>query len=169
MAAPRRSASLRKRYCKRWDIPLLLLGSGLLILWGLTLPAVETRTLVLWRNEYSILLNLQNLSREGKQVAATILALCAVVYPAVKLIVLTYFWMAPFPYVWRARVIRVLQLLGRWSMVDVFTVTTIILASLTIGPLEATPRSGLYLYAGGIVTLMLVTIKIEKLARYGRR
>ena len=130
---------------------------------------METRTLLLWRNEYSILLNLQSLSRDGKQVAAALLALCAVVYPALKLSVLAYFWLAPFPYKWRSRVIKILRLLGRWSMVDVFTVMTIILASLTIGPLEATPQAGLYLYAAGIITLMLVSLMMDKLARYGRK
>lgn len=167
--AHRRSASLRRRYRRRWDVPALLLVSGVLILAGLLLPAFETRTLMLWRSEYSILLNVQSLSRQDQHVAATILALCSVVYPAAKLATLALFWLFPFPYRWRARVITLLRVLGRWAMVDVLTIVTIVLASLTIGPLEATPRIGLYLYAAGIICLMIVALLMDRLARYGRK
>lgn len=167
--AHRRSASLRKRYRQRVDVPLLLLASGALILAGLLLPAFETRTLLLWRSEYSILLNVRSLNQQDKHVAATILALCSVGYPAAKLAALTFFWLFPFPYRWRYRVIALLRMLGRWAMVDVLTIVTVVLASLTVGPLEATPRIGLYLYAAGIMCLMFVALQMDKLARYGRK
>lgn len=150
-------------------MPLLLLLSGGLVLSGLLLPAFETRTLMLWRSEYSILLNVQQLSRDDKHAAATILALCSVVYPALKLTTLAFFWLFPFPYRWRLRVIALLRVLGRWAMVDVLTIVTVVLASLTIGPLEATPKIGLYLYAAGILCLMFVALQMERLARYGRK
>jgi len=167
--AYKRSASLRKRYRKRVDVPVLLLLSGGLILAGLLLPAFETRTLIFWRSEYSILLNVQQLSRDDKHAAATILALCSVVYPAAKLATMTFFWLFPFPYRWRFRVIALLRVLGRWALVDVLTIVTVVLASLTIGPLEATPQIGLYLFAGGILCLMFVSLQMERLARYGRK
>ncbi len=167
--AHKRSASLRKRYRKRVDVPVLLLASGGLILAGLLLPAFETRTLLLWRDEYSILLNVQALSQQDKHVAATILALCSVVYPALKFGMLAFFWLLAFPYRWRARVISLLRVFGRWAMVDVFTIVTVVLASLTVGPLEATPQIGLYLYAGGIICLMFVALQMDRLARYGRK
>jgi paraquat-inducible protein A len=161
---PRRSASLRSRHPRRIDIPVLLVLSAALIGAGLLLPAVETRALF-WRNEHSILLNVQQMSREGKQVAATILALCSIGYPAVKIGLLSFFWMFPFPATWRWRSIQLIRLLGRWGMVDVMAMTSIVVASLTIGPLRATPRMGLFLFAAGMLCLMFTGLLMDRLAR----
>lgn len=40
---------------------------------------------------------------------------------------------------------------------------------MTIGPLQATPRAGLFLFAGGIFALMLAGLAMERLARKGVR
>jgi len=167
--AAKRSASLARRYPKRIDIPFLLITAAALLAVGITMPALETRTLFFWRDEYSIYMNILRLGREGKQAAATILAVCSIVYPAAKLLVLAYFWLMPFPHAWRFRVIRLLRLLGRWAMVDVFAITAIVLGSLAIGPLDATPRLGLYVYAAGILTLMLASLLMDGVASKGVR
>jgi len=166
--ASRRSASLARRFPHRADVPLLLTASAVLITLGLTLPAIETHTLVFWRAEYSIAKNIGHLNAEGKVAAASILAICSVLYPLVKLMTLFYFWLMPFPHAWRARVITVLRLLGRWALIDVFAVTAIVLGSLTIGPFDATPKTGLYLFACGVLLLMFATLLMDRLARHGR-
>ena len=166
--AARRSASLARRYPRRVDIPLLLAASGGLLALGLMLPAMQTRTAFFWRDEYSIYMNVLRMSREGRHTAATVLAICSIAYPLAKLALLGYFWLMPFPAAWRSGIIRLLRLLGRWSMVDVFAMSAIILASMTMGPLDATPKLGLYLYAGGILTLMLTSLLMDRLARGGK-
>lgn len=166
--AARRSASLARRYPRRLDIPLLLLGSAGLLALGLVLPAMQTRTALFWRDEYSIYMNVLRMSREGRQTAATVLGICSIAYPLAKLSLLGYFWLMPFPDRWRSGIIRLLRLLGRWSMIDVFAMTAIILASMTIGPMDATPKIGLYLYAGGILLLMFTSLLMDRMARRGR-
>lgn len=166
MPAPR-SASLRRRFPGRIDIPALILISAALIGTGLSIPAVETRALF-WREEYSIILNMQEMSRDGKHAAATILAVCAVGYPAVKVGLLGFFWLFPFPAAWRWRSIQLLRLLGRWGMVDVMAMASIIAASMTIGPLEATPKLGLFLYASGILSLSVTGFLMSRMARVKR-
>jgi len=163
----RRSASLRRRFPRRVDVPLLLLTSAALLATGLLMPALETRTLGLWRDEHSILANILQLSKDGKDTAAMILGVCSVIYPGVKLALLTFFWHFPFPSSWRWRSIQLIRLLGRWGMVDVVAVASIVLASLTIGPLEATPKLGLYLYALGVLCLMLAGLLMDRMARRG--
>lgn len=163
----RRSASLRRQYPRRIDIPGLIVLSAVLIGVGLTTPAVETQALF-WRDEYSILFNVKQMSREGKHAAATIIAVCSVAYPAAKIGLLSFFWLFPFPPKWRWRSIQLVRLLGRWAMVDVFAITSIVLASLTIGPLKATPKLGLFLYASGILCLGLAGFLMARLARPGR-
>lgn len=163
--AARRSASLLRRNPHRLDVPLLLFVTAALLTFGLTTPALETRTLILWRDEYSILHNIQQLYHDDKLTAACILAACSVVYPATKLALLWFFWLLPFPASWRMGSIRLIRLLGRWCMVDVLTITAIVLASLSIGPLKAEPKIGLYLYAAGVLCLMFVGLLIDRLAR----
>lgn len=165
--ATRRFASLARRHPRRGDIPLLLIAAGALLTTGMMLPALETRTLFFWRQEYSIVMNVVDLEREGKRVAAVILGLCSIAYPVSKLLMLGYFWLMPFPHSWRFQVIRLLRLLGRWSFIDVLAVTAIVVCSLTIGPMDASPRVGLYLYAGGVLCLMIVTLLMDRLARHG--
>lgn len=149
-------------------MPLLLLATGAMLALGLMLPAMQTRTALFWRDEYSIYMNVLRMSREGRQSTAAILAICSIAYPLAKLGLLGYFWLMPFPDRWRAGIIRLLRLLGRWSMVDVFAMSAIILASMTIRPLDATPKIGLYLYAGGILTLMFTALLMDRLARKGK-
>jgi len=163
-----RSASLRRRFPRRVDVPFLLMASAALLAVGVTLPALETHTLFFWHSESSIFSNIQQLSDDGKRTAALILAVCSIAYPAAKLALLTFFWLFPFPSAWRWRSIKLIRLLGRWGMVDVVAMASIVLASLTIGPLEATPQLGLYVYAGGILTLMFTGLLVESMARRGQ-
>jgi uncharacterized paraquat-inducible protein A len=163
----KRSASLRRQYPRRIDIPLLIVISAALISAGLLTPAVKTEALF-WRDEYSILFNVKKMSDDGKHAAATILAICSVAYPALKIGLLSFFWLFPFQPRWRWRSIQLARLLGRWGMVDVFAMTSIVLASATIGPLKATPKIGLFLYASGILCLMLVGLLMSRLARVKR-
>lgn len=163
----KRSASLQRKHPKRIEIPILIVLSTVLIGVGLMMPAVQTQALF-WRNEYSVLLNIKQFSREGKHAAAMILALCAVGYPATKIGLLSFFWLFPFPAKWRACSIQFIRMLGRWGMVDVMTMTSIVLASLTIGPLKATPQLGLFLYASGIMCLMFVGLLMSRLSRVER-
>lgn len=142
--------------------------SAVLLAIGLMLPALETRTLIFWRSESSILRNIQQLSADGKETAAAVLTACSIIYPAAKLALLAFFWLFPFPSRWRWRSIQLIRLLGRWGMVDVIAMASIVLASLTIGPLEATPRIGLYVFAAGVLTLMLTGMLMDRMARCRR-
>jgi paraquat-inducible protein A len=102
--------------------------------------------------------------RERKHSAAVILLFCCVGYPVIKLGILSFFWMFPFPATWRASSIALLHLLSRWSMIDVLAMTAIVLASMTIGPLQATPKPGLYFYALGIVLLTFTAMLMSRIA-----
>lgn len=158
------SAPLARRHPRRIDVPVLLIAAACMLAAGVVLPALETRTLFFWHDEFSVIDNVVELNRRGQRIAAATLGVCSIVYPVSKLITLGLFWITPFPHRWRSRIIRLLRLLGRWSMLDVLTMTAIIVGSLTIGPVRSTPKIGLYLYAGGIICLMIVTLLMDRLA-----
>ncbi len=161
--------SLAARYPWRLDVPLLLSVSLVLLAQGLTMPAMEIRALIFWVDQYSIISNIQNLYVKGKEPAAIALAVCSVGYPSVKILALLFLWLAPFPASWRSRCVHLMRLLGRWSLVDVFAVTAIVVGSRTLGLLvDAKPLIGIYVYAASIIVLMLATVLLDRLASHGR-
>ena len=164
----RRVESLAARHPWRVDLPVLLVVSFVLLVQGLTMPAMEIRAFLFWRDQYSIVSNIQTLYEDKQRTAAMVLAGCSVAYPAIKIAALFFLWIVPFPAGWRSGFVRALRLLGRWSMLDVFAVTAIVVGSRAIGPLQAKPLPGVYVYAASIFVLMIVTVLMDRLARHGR-
>ena len=165
----RRFKSLAAKHPWRLDVPLLLSISLVLLAQGLTRPVMEIRALIFWRDQYSIISNIENFYHHGKTTAAVVLTVCSVVYPAFKILALFFLWLAPMPAVWRRLAVRSLRLLGRWSMLDVLTVAAIVVGSRVIGPLDARPLPGIYVYAASIFVLTVTTILMDRLARNGRK
>lgn len=161
--------SLAARHPWRLDVPLLLCASLVLLAQGLTRPAMQINALLFWQEQYSILSNIARMHRDGRHVPALLLAACSVAYPAIKIVVLFILWMVPFPARSRSRIVRALRLLGRWAMVDVLAVMAIVVVSRTVAFLEARPLPGIYIYAAGIIVLMIATVMIDRLARHVRR
>ncbi len=65
----------------------------------------------------------------------------------------------------RQAVFHWLGLLGKWSMLDVFAVS-ILIVLVKLGPLaRVTPEPGLYFFCSAILASMLVTMYVEHLAR----
>ena len=65
----------------------------------------------------------------------------------------------------RSSVLRVLDKLGKWSMLDVFIVAVLVVA-LKLGPLaEVTIEPGFYYFGAAVILSMLIGARIEKLAR----
>ena len=157
--------ALAAKHPWRFDVPLLLAVSIVLLAQGLTMPAMEIRAFFFWRDQYSILANIEHLFEHKRRAAAIILAAGSVVYPAVKIVGLLLMWILPFPAWWRRVLVRALRLLGRWSMVDVAAVAAIVVGSRVIGPLNAKPLPGVYIYAVGIIILMIATILMDRLTR----
>jgi paraquat-inducible protein A len=160
--------SLAARHPWRLDIPLLLSFSIVLLAQGLTTPALEIRALFIFRDQHTVVSNIQKLHSDGRTTAALVLAGCSIVYPAVKIAVLLFLWLTPFPARWRRRLVRLIRLMGRWSMLDVFAITALVVGSRTILLLEARPLPGIYIYAAAVFVLMIVTVMMDRLARNGR-
>ena len=161
---------LAARHPWRFDVPLLLSISLVLLARGLTMPAMEIRTLIFWVDQYSIITNIQNFLRHGKVPAAATLAACSIAYPVLKISALFFLWLTPFPVTWRRRLVHLLRLLGRWSLLDVLAVTAIVAGSRTLGFLvDVKPLPGIYVYCLAILMLMIATILMDRLAGHGRR
>jgi paraquat-inducible protein A len=146
-------------------MPLLLVAAAVLLTLGLYFPLLRIEKMLLWKNDYSVATGVFGLFEDGQYFLAAIVFFWSVVFPIGKLVLLGWLWFGRTDADQRAHVLRWLDKVGRWSMLDVFIVAVLVVA-LKLGPLASvTVEPGLYVFAGAVLLLMLVGARMEKLAR----
>ena len=83
----------------------------------------------------------------------------------VKLLGLMGIWFVPLVPETRSRYLDWLELLGRWSMLDVFVVATLIVLIKSKSIVDANASIGIYFFAGAVSLSMLTTNVMNRLAR----
>src|SRR5262245_25444900 len=142
----------------------LLVTAGAVLGVGLTLPVVTLRS-GLTHEAYSVLGGIRDLARSGEVLLATIVLGFSVLFPIAKLGLLTHVLFRPVDEERRARLVRSLERLGRWSMLDVFVIA-ILIGSVHLGVLsEASAEHGIHVFGGGILLSMLATVAVQRLLR----
>jgi paraquat-inducible protein A len=130
---------------------------------GLTLPVVYLRR-GFSRDTYSVLTGIVDLAGGGNILLALIVFAFSVVFPIAKLATLLVILFLRLADERRAKVLRGLTLLGRWSMLDVFVIA-ILVGSVQLGLLsEGQPRPGLLVFGAAILLSMVSTMTVEALA-----
>ncbi len=157
--------SLQEIFPKRWDIPILIILSTVLLYFGLSLPLMEVEKMVFWKSEYSVMAGVISLFEQEEYLLAVILFFFSVVFPMVKLTALWVLWRVKFDDEKRRVVLEWLGILGKWSMLDVFVVAILIVA-VKLGPLaNVTPKNGVYVFAAAIFSAIMTTMWVERLAK----
>ena len=157
--------SLRDRYPRRIEVPLLILVSFVLLLIALSQPLLTVEKMVLWKNEYSVIAGVRGLWEQGQYVLAIILFFFSIVFPVFKLAMLGLLWAARLAEQKRKTVLHWLGILGKWSMLDVFVVA-ILIVLVKLGPLaRVQPQRGVYWFAAAIFLSMVTSMYVDSLAR----
>ena len=157
--------SLWQSYPKRADIFVyLVLLMGLLVTAQLT-PVLSIKKFVFWKSSYSLWSGMIGLFGDQHYGLAVILLVFSILFPFTKLAVLMSLWVGRFTDAQRQDVLKWLERLGRWSMLDVFVVAMIVVIAKTGGALQAQPRLGIYLFAAAVLLSMVLTRYIHRLAR----
>jgi len=163
MASTRKS--LWQYYPRRFDVVLYILALiGLLIKAQLT-PVIQLKKFIFWKDDYSIWSGTVGLYHDHYYDLAAILFIFSIVFPFAKLAVLLVIWMWKFSDKNRQKVFRWLEVLGHWSMLDVFVVALLVVVAKAGSALQATPQLGIYLFAIAVVLSMFLTTYIRYLAR----
>lgn len=157
--------SLANRCPLHFEVPLLLLTAAGLLGVGLFLPTLTLKELVFWKHTFSILTGIQNLYQEKHYTLAGIIFLFSIVFPIAKLGSLTLIWYVQFTEESRSKMLRWLDLFGKWSMLDVLVVAITIVITKLSGLVKAEPHIGIYLFAGSVILSMLTTMYIEYLGK----
>lgn len=160
--APRRS--LRAMHPWRVDIVFLILLSAWLLVMGLKLPILTVRKL--WEgNTFSVLSGIQNLWHDRYYFLALVIFFFSIVFPIAKLFCLFVVWFIRLKDEQRQKILYFLEILGKWSMLDVF-VAAIIIVTIKLGALvSAKAESGLYFFGASILVAMLVSGMQNSLVR----
>lgn len=144
-----------------WDrsqhvvVNLFLLAAALAFGVGIWAPMLTLTKLMLVHNTFSVVSGIWQFYLQRDYPLFALLGLFTLVLPVVKLSLLFYSWNRP-----RAAhrgLLRWMDVLGKWAMLDVFVVA-ILIASVKLGPLATTElHYGLYLFAASVVMVMLAS------------
>jgi len=157
--------SLRDRYPRRIEVPLLILASFVLLLIALSLPLLTVEKMVFWKNDYSVIAGVHGLWQQGQYALAIILFFFSIVFPLFKLATLGFIWFIRLAERKRQAVLHWLGILGKWSMLDVFVVA-ILIVLVKLGPLaKVQPQRGVYWFAAAIFLSMITSMYVDSLAR----
>lgn len=156
--------SLMQLHPRRVDIVLLILTSAVLLYKGFQLPVLTVRKL--WeKNTFSILSGIDNLWAEEYYFLAALIFFFSVAFPVVKLFFLAVIWFVKLGNELRRKMLFCLEVLGRWSMLDVF-IAAVLVVTVKLGALaSANLEDGIYFFGMSILLAMIATNLVDYLAR----
>jgi len=148
--------SLQQIYPKQMGIMVLIVLSALLLIAGYYFPILTIRKL--WeKNTFSIMSGILSLWQDKEQILAIIIFTFSVIFPIAKLLSLCAIWFIRLTAPQRERLLYYMEILGKWSMLDVF-VAALLIVSIKLGVLaSADIEIGIYFFAASIFLAMIAT------------
>jgi len=134
------------------------LGALVLFPIGIMMPMVAIERFG-HRQETSIVGGVSELLSSGHGILAAVILLCSIVFPALKLagLLVLSIERIPFGVRARARTWRLLEVTGRWGMLDVLLVAALV-AAVKLGDLVSIDTGpGLYAFAGTVVLSLVAS------------
>jgi paraquat-inducible protein A len=141
---------------------LILLATGLFIA-GIFLPILTFKEMDWFKTTFSVLSGIQNLWQQKQPILALIIVLFSIVFPTVKLVTLFWIWVARLKNHQRIAIVNRLELLGKWSMLDVFVVAVTVVTVKLGFLVNADPRLGIYVFASSIILTMFIMMWLHRL------
>ncbi|NEZ04341.1 paraquat-inducible protein A [Wenzhouxiangella sp. XN201] len=163
MSGKSRSSLFRERP-RRVDVPLLIAASAITLVVGLFTPIVRISSSLASDSSYSIMAGIAGYFSDGDIVIGSIILLFSCVFPGVKLVALGWLWFAPTVRENRRRSLRIIEPLGKWSMLDVLVVI-LFAGAVKLGLIaDATVLSGAYVFGAAILLSMITVMVIAAIA-----
>ena len=134
-----------------WRVPLALVAAAVCLTAGVTLPIMRVSRLIVFSRPISILDGVQILLADGDWLTATIIAVFSIIVPAAKIVALFLAWVrqqrgAPV----YSRLLRVVDGLGRWSLLDVRIVALVIVLLKSGSFTDATTAPAIYPFIAAV-------------------
>ena len=143
---------------------VLAAAGGCLIL-GISLPALSVDQLLLFDVQMSVLSGLGILWAEGEWGLAAVVVVFSLVLPAAKILTTGWVGYRGVPGTTGfARQVRLVELAGKWSMLDVFVAALVVVAVKVSVVSEVAVHPGLYLFGAAVVLSMIAAQRVGALA-----
>lgn len=168
--------SLYAEHPGRFDVPAIILVSLVGLLFGLTMPVVTMSSVLAEDSTYSVIGGMLDFWQSGDRLVGVLVLMFSVLFPFGKLGALLWLWFLPTRRELRQRHLRIIDPLGKWSMLDVLVVI-LLAGSVKLGFIaDAEVRGGAYVFGGAVVLSMIAASLMnalagpdESYARYPRR
>lgn len=139
-------------FLRQQSIPWLIAGAFLLFGTGIFFPFFTVTKFWVFHDAVSVVGGIFTLFREGEYFLFAVLTLFTLVFPCVKLGLLTVIWLEREHNLARVRRLhRWVEGWGRWSMLDVFVVAILIVTMKAAGLAQIRIGPGLYLFTCSVV------------------
>ncbi len=130
---------------------------------GIFAPMMTLTKFIFIRDRISLATGLSRLLEEGELLLFIIIFVFSIMFPVAKLVILHMVVSVPSHGVRFARRVAFLSKFGKWSMLDVFVVS-VMLVSVKLGALaDVKVHFGIYAFAASVLLSMCVTMRIESL------
>ncbi|MCX4027454.1 paraquat-inducible protein A [Endozoicomonas sp. SM1973] len=130
---------------------------SLFILFGMFLPLFTLERFYFLENQVSLVSIVIDLFKEKQLILFLAIFIFSIVIPVFKLSLIFVILFSSISSHRKAQYIKLLQILGKWSMLDVFIVA-IMLVTIKFGVIaNVSVHVGLYLFTCGVVGSMLLT------------
>ncbi len=148
-----------------WLGPAMAAAGALLVL-GWLLPVMTVTKFWFWSNRVSIVGALKGLWGDREFFLFAVILLFSMIFPIAKLAAGLWVWARIEAASPRARrVVGWIQVLGKWSMVDVFVVALAVVAIKISIVTDVAVHAGIYVFAAAIVVSMLLMHVLERALR----
>lgn len=161
---PRNTLAARASGADRLIGPLILVAFAALVAsWLLPFMTVER---FLWLSEeVSVWRGVGELWASGAYGLFAIIAVFCVLFPLLKLALALYLWFLADPSALRgARLLGLLDTLGKWSMLDVFVVALTVVALNISLVTDVQVHAGIYVFAAAVLLSMALVRRVLTLA-----
>jgi len=152
------------------NLRLLVWLAGALLAVGLYAPVITLEKFVLIENTFSVLSGLWQMFQEGRWFLFIIIGVFSIAIPILKLFVLYRLLSRHCHNAERLRgYLHWMHLYGKWSMLDVFIVAVLVVATKLGVIAQVDMRYGLYAFAASVVLTMYITARVVQLVEYFER
>ena len=137
--------------------------SAILLGVGLFAPTLQVKAFFFFEQTKSIVDVIIELFDQGDLYLGFVVLVFSVLFPASKLLVTLSLYFGPRPSTLGPR-LKLLEALGKWSMMDVLVVALLIFAIKTSGIGKAVTMPGLYAFGASVILSMFAASRLAKLA-----
>jgi paraquat-inducible protein A len=153
---------------KGWIIPILLTTSLVLNILGLILPFLEIDAALHKGVIYSLPHSVELMWQHKLYFVAGLILGFSIIFPFVKLVSLYLAWFLPFSSSRRVKFLHFIELLGKWSYMDIFVVVLLLALTSNQSFISSTIHEGVYFFIGAITLSMITSEIVIGLARRER-